>query len=88
MRTTQAFEDDLAVLCGAVQTDGTKLNKTQALQIAVARLADAYRLSWDYADMPDNQAPVMLNYRYRTESGQPNWVPTVPELKIIERPMP
>lgn len=85
MRTTSDFEEDLALLCNALQQDGTRLNKTQAVQTAVQRLADAYRSAWDYGDVQDGNAPTLLAYRYRMDNGDPSWVPSVPHLNITER---
>mgnify|MGYP001551982881 CR=1 FL=1 len=85
VRITQDFQEDLEILCGAVQQNGTKLNKTEAVKLAVQRLADTYRSAWDYADVQEPHAPIIVSYRYRTDSGQPSWVPTVPHLNIIER---
>lgn len=85
VRITQDFQDDLDVLCGAVQQDGTRLNKTEAVKQAVQRLADAYRSAWDYGDVRDQYAPTLLAYRYRMDNGDPSWVPSVPHLNITER---
>mgnify|MGYP001545298518 CR=1 FL=1 len=85
MRTTSDFEEDLALICNALQEDGTRLNKTQAVQMAVARIANTYRSAWDYGDVQDGTAPVLLSYRYRMDNGDPSWVPSVPHLNIIER---
>jgi hypothetical protein len=85
MRTTEDFEKNLEVLCGAVQQNGTKLNKTQAVQIAVELLADMYRRAWDYDDVRDGYAPKIYSYRYSKDNGDPQWVPTVPELNMTEQ---
>lgn len=85
VRTTQDFEDDLAVLCSAVQPNGKTMNKTEAVKQAVQRLADAYKSGWDYGDVQEGFAPVLLSYRYRMDNGEPSWVPAVPHLNITER---
>jgi hypothetical protein len=67
VRITEEFREDLDLLCGAVQNNGTILNKTAAVQYAVRLLADLYRTSWDYEDVQRGHAPDMVSYRYREE---------------------
>jgi len=85
VRITQNFQDDLDILCSAVRQNGTKLNKTEAVKQAVQILADAYRNAWDYADVRNGFTPTLMSYRYRTDNGDPSFVPSVPHLNIIER---
>lgn len=85
VRMTDEFAEDLEVLCGAVQPNGTKLNKTEAVKLAIQRLADTYRGAWDYGDVQEGYAPVLVSYRYRMDNGDVSWVPSVPHLNIIER---
>lgn len=77
IRRREDLDADMAVITGAVQRDGTHLDQTAAVYLAVALLADSYRRAWDYGDVPDGTAPDVISVRYRRADGHPADIPTV-----------
>lgn len=78
VRRTPEFAEDLAVLTGTVQSDGTALSATAAVHLAVQLLADAVRRAHDYGDVPEGTMPAVVSVRYRTAHGTPETVPHDP----------
>jgi hypothetical protein len=77
VRITDDFQEDLDLVCSAVRQNGTKLNKTEAVQYAIRLLADTYRRAWDYGDVMDSRAPELLSVRYACGNGMPETVPNL-----------
>lgn len=77
VRITDDFQEDLDLVCSAVRQNGTKLNKTEAVQYAIRLLADTYRRAWDYEDVMEGRAPELLSVRYACVNGMPEPVPVM-----------
>lgn len=83
VRITDDFQENLDLVCSAVRQNGTKLNKTEAVQYAIELLANTYRRAWDYQDVKSTHAPELLSVRYKRHDGSAEIVPDITD--FIER---
>lgn len=77
VRITDDFQENLDLVCSAVRQNGTKMNKTEAVQYAIGLLADTYRRAWDYEDVQSGRTPEFLSVRYKRHDGSAETTPNL-----------